>query len=513
MTIFLSFAILKPLFPTFMPQNSPKDPELLREDIIRLNHLETFREAKIEAFPAQSSRTHTLKEAFGAVEGAKVTVTGRFVAFRDMGKLAFGHLQDDSGKLQIAISEKELGKDTYKFFVKNFDLGDFVQIEGEMFTTHKGEISVLVKSYKLLAKALLPMPEKWHGLQNIEMRYRQRYLDLMSNEESMRIAKLRSVLVKELRNFFDAKGFYEVETPILQPLYGGANAKPFVTHHNALDMKLYLRVAPELYLKRLIVGGFEKVYEIARCFRNEGIDHNHNPEFTQIEYYWAYADYQDSMKLVEEMLPHLITKVGLPLKFKTEDGEVDFTPPYPRKTMRALIQEFAKMDIEDFPDQDSIYKKAKELGIEVESFDGRGKIIDEIYKKFARPNIINPIFVTDHPVELSPLAKRKADDPRYTERFQLLCVGGNELCNAFSELNDPLDQEERFKEQERLVEAGDEEGMRYDEDYITALKHGMPPTSGLGMGIDRLVKLLVNAPNLKEVILFPTLRQEKKEEK
>jgi elongation factor P--beta-lysine ligase len=274
------------------------------------------------------------------------------------------------------------------------------------------------------------MPEKWHGLQNIELRYRQRYLDLMSNVESMRIAKLRSVLVKELRNFFDAKGFYEVETPILQPLYGGANAKPFVTHHNALDMRLYLRVAPELYLKRLIVGGFEKVYEIARCFRNEGIDHNHNPEFTQIEYYWAYADYNDSMKLVEEMLPHLITKVGLPLKFKTDEGEVDFTPPYPRKTMRALIQEFAKMDIEDYPDQESIYKKAKDLGVEIESFDGRGKIIDEIYKKFARPNIINPIFVTDHPVELSPLAKRKSDDPRYTERFQLLCVIGHELSHV-----------------------------------------------------------------------------------
>jgi elongation factor P--beta-lysine ligase len=287
------------------------------------------------------------------------------------------------------------------------------------------------------------------------------------------------------------------------------HARQVSLYKAAISDNIDARVTPELYLKRLIVGGFEKVYEIARCFRNEGIDHNHNPEFTQIEYYWAYADYQDSMKLVEEMLPHLIAKVGLPLKFKTEDGEVNFTPPYPRKTMRALIQEFAKMDIEDFPDQDSIYKKAKELGVEIESFDGRGKIIDEIYKKFARPNIINPIFVTDHPVELSPLAKRKADDPRYTERFQLLCVGGNELCNAFSELNDPLDQEERFKEQERLVEAGDEEGMRYDEDYITALKHGMPPTSGLGMGIDRLVKLLVNAPNLKEVILFPTLRSER----
>jgi lysyl-tRNA synthetase class 2 len=273
-----------------------------------------------------------------------------------------------------------------------------------------------------------------------------------------------------------------------------------------LDTQLYLRVAPELYLKRSIVGGFEKVYEVAKCFRNEGIDHNHNPEFTQIEYYWAYADYRDSMKLVEELLPQVITKVGLPLKFKHEADEVDFTPPYPHKTMRELIIEYAKMDIEQYLDQPSMYAAAKKLGVEVESFDGRGKIIDEIYKKFARPHIINPIFVTDHPVELSPLAKRKADDPRYTERFQLLCVGGNELCNAFSELNDPIDQEARFKEQESLREAGDVEGMRHDEDYITALKHGMPPTTGLGMGIDRLVKLLVGAPNLKEVILFPTLR-------
>jgi lysyl-tRNA synthetase class 2 len=251
------------------------------------------------------------------------------------------------------------------------------------------------------------------------------------------------------------------------------------------------------------------VYEVARCFRNEGIDHNHNPEFTQIEYYWAYADYNNSMNLVEELLPYLIKQLGLPLKFTTEEGEVDFTPPYPRKTMRAHIKEFAKIDIEDYPDQKTLLKKAKELKVEVEDYEGRGKLIDEIYKKYARPFIKNPIFMTDHPVELSPLAKRKKDDERYTERFQLLCAGGNELCNAFSELNDPLDQEARFKEQEQLREAGDEEGMQFDEDFITALKHGMPPTSGLGMGIDRLVKLLVNAPNLKEVILFPLLRPEK----
>lgn len=482
------------------------DPNAIKEDVIRLNHLKTFEELGLATFPAQSSRTHTLAEAHTAGDGAVVTVVGRLVGMRTMGRLCFAHLKDFSGKLQIAVSEQEIGKEAFKFFTKTFDIGDFVEAAGEMFTTHKGEVSVKVKEFKLRAKALLPPPEKWHGLQDTEARYRQRYLDLMSNNDSMAIAKLRSVLVREVRNFFDAKGFYEVETPILQPLYGGANAAPFTTHHNALDTQLYLRVAPELYLKRLIVGGFEKVYEVAKCFRNEGIDHNHNPEFTQIEYYWAYADYRDSMKLVEELLPQVITKVGLPLKFKHEAGEVDFTPPYPHKTMRELIIEYAKMDIEQYLDQPSMYAAAKKLGVEVESFDGRGKIIDEIYKKFARPHIVNPIFVTDHPVELSPLAKRKADDPRYTERFQLLCVGGNELCNAFSELNDPIDQEARFKEQESLREAGDVEGMRHDEDYITALKHGMPPTTGLGMGIDRLVKLLVGAPNLKEVILFPTLR-------
>ncbi len=480
-----------------------------REDAVRLEHLNTFKEMGIEPFPSTAHRTHTLAEARAAEQGSAVTVIGRLVGMRTMGRLCFAHLKDFSSKLQLAVSEQEIGKEAFRLFTKTFDVGDFLEVDGEMFTTHKGEISVRVKAFRLRGKALLPMPEKWHGLQNVESRYRQRYLDLMSNEESMRVAVLRSVLVREIRNFFDSKGFFEVETPVLQTLYGGANAQPFVTHHEALDMRLYLRIAPELYLKRLIVGGFEKVYEVAKCFRNEGIDHNHNPEFTQIEYYWAYADYRDSMKLVEELLPRLIIAAGLPLVFTHADGkEVNFTPPYPVKTMRELIVEYAKLDIEDFPDQKSLFAEAKKRGVEVEAFDGRGKIIDEIYKKFARPFIVNPLFVTDHPVELSPLAKRKIDDPRYTERFQLLCVGGNELCNAFSELNDPIDQEERFKEQERLKLEGDTEGMPHDEDYVTALKHGLPPTTGLGMGIDRLVKLLVGAPNLKEVILFPTLRPE-----
>ena len=481
--------------------------EVLNEEQSRLARLETIRQSGIDPYPARSTRDHSLAEAKKLPVGANVVITGRLVSKREMGKLCFAHLKDFSDKLQVAISEKELGKDAFKFFTKNFDLGDFLQIEGEMFTTHKGETSVLAKKYTLISKALLPLPEKFHGLANVETRYRQRYLDLLANDEAMSIAKVRSTLVREIRNYFDHLGFFEVETPILQTLYGGANAKPFVTHHNALDMDLYLRVAPELYLKRLIVGGFEKVYEVAKCFRNEGIDNNHNPEFTQIELYWAYCDYNGLMEMMEDLLPKLITAVGLPLKFTTLGQEVDFTPPYPRQTMRDIIKQYAKIDIEDFPDQTSMYKAAIKLKIEdIQKNDGRGKLIDDIYKTYARPKIINPIFMIDHPVELSPLAKRKPENPAYTERFQLLCVGGNEMCNAFSELNDPLDQEARFKEQESLRELGDEEGMRYDEDFITALKHGMPPTAGLGMGIDRLVKVLVNADNLKEVILFPALK-------
>ena len=493
-----------------MPVQPKFSPENIREDVIRLEHLETLKKTGVEPYPARSRRTHTLASAKSAAAGSKVVVAGRLISRRDMGKITFGHLTDASGNLQIVFSLEKLGQEKFAFVNTAIDIGDFLNIEGEMFATKKGEISVLVKRCVLLAKTLLPLPEKWHGLTDVETRYRQRYLDLLANEESMRIAKVRSVLVKELRNYFDARGFYEVETPILQALYGGANAKPFVTHHNALDIPLYLRIAPELYLKRLVVGGFEKVYEIAKCFRNEGIDQNHNPEFTQIEFYQAYADYTTLMDLMEDLLPKLLKVAGVPLAFTVEGQKVNFTPPYPRQTMRAIIKEYAKLDIEAFPDQVSLFKAAKKMktaGIEPGS--GRGKLIDDIYKHFVRPRIVNPLFMIDHPVELSPLSKRKAEDPRYVERFQLLCVGGNELCNAFSELNDPLDQEARFKEQAANKEAGDEESMPYDQDFVEALKHGMPPTAGLGMGIDRFVKLIVGAENLKEVILFPTLRPEK----
>ncbi len=487
-------------------------PNEIREDIVRLERLNYLRSAGINPYPSLTEERISISEALTKPEATPVKIAGRLIAKREMGKISFSHLRDASGKIQVAFSEKELGKDQYKLFIKYFDLGDFLHIEGDIFTTHKGELTVLVKKYQLLSKALLPMPEKFHGLNDIETRYRQRYLDLIANEESMRIAKVRSLIVREIRNYFDSKGFFEVETPVLQTLYGGALAKPFVTHHNALDIPLYLRVAPELYLKRLIVGGFEKVYEVAKCFRNEGIDNNHNPEFTQIEFYWAYANYQDLMNLVEDLLPKIITAAGLPLKFKVGDDDVDFTPPYPRQTMRAIIMEYAKIDIEEFADQKSLYEKIKDLHIDgVDKDTGYGKMVDEIYKTYARPKIINPIFMIDHPVELSPLAKRKTDNDKYVERLQLVCVGGNELCNGFSELNDPIDQESRFKDQERLGAAGDEESMPYDEDFVTALKHGMPPTAGLGMGIDRLVKLLMDVQNLKEVILFPTLKPENKE--
>jgi lysyl-tRNA synthetase class 2 len=482
----------------------------ISEQKMRMSRLNEIKKAGINPFPASCDKKMNVADCKIKNIDEMAQTAGRIVAKREIGKLCFSHIKDASGKMQIALNEKELGKEKYKFFTKNIDVGDFLSIEGIIFVTHAGEKTILVKNFRLLTKTLLPMPEKFHGLTDTEQRYRKRYLDLLSNEESFNTAIIRSKIVKSIRDYFDSKGFFEVETPVLQNLYGGAMAKPFVTHHNALNISLYLRIAPELYLKRLIVGGFEKVYEIAKCFRNEGIDNNHNPEFTQIEFYWAYADYKMAMDLMEDMLPKIIKSAGLGLKFKIGNDEVDFTPPYPKVTMREIIKKYAEIDIEDYRDQKSMLAVAKKLKIDdIDKNTGRGKLVDEIYKKYARTKITNPVFMINHPVELSPLAKKLENDDRYVERFQLLCAGGNELCNAFSELNDPIDQEERFKEQERLEKAGDEESMPYDEDFVTALKHGMPPTAGLGMGIDRLVKLLTDSDNLKEVILFPTLKPEK----
>ncbi len=485
------------------------------ERLARLEKLKEIRAQKVNPYPSTAKRTHAVAEVFGDFDklaGKKKTVSlvGRLKSVRLHGGLAFANLEDESGTIQIMLKKDAVGDKVYNFFKNLVDMGDFIRVKGTLFITKTGEKTVVVEALKLLTKTLAPLPEKWHGLSDVEVRYRQRYLDLIANPSVREIFKKRSLIVKSIREFFEKDGFTEVETPILQSIPGGATARPFITHHNALDSDFYLRIAPELYLKRLIVGGLEGVFEIARCFRNEGIDWSHNPEFTQVELYKSYADYNDLMKMVERFFTYLMKKTnGGEMKTVYGKNTVDFTPPYERVTFRDILMKIGDCDIEKYPNRESMAKKARELGLEILPSDNRGKIMDEIFKKVVRPKIVNPVFVINHPIELSPLAKKIHEDPRYTERFQLL-VAGTELVNAFSELNDPQDQRERFVAQQEMREAGDVEAMRIDEDFITALEHGMPPTAGLGMGIDRLTALLTNSHNIKEVILFPTLKPENK---
>lgn len=487
------------------------------EEAARLLKLERLKKAGVDPFPARAKRSHVIaavRATWDTLLAANeiVTIAGRIRAKRGHGGILFAQIEDESGKIQIAFKKDVLGAESFQFFDATSDIGDFFQIEGTLFTTKLGEQTALVSRYQILAKALEPLPEKWHGLEDVEVRYRRRYLDLIANEQVRGIFKTRSAIIKAIREFFDERGFMEVETPILQPLAGGAAAEPFVTHHNALDIDLYLRIAPELYLKRLLVGGFERVYEIARCFRNEGIDHLHNPEFTQIEAYQAYADFNDFMNLVEELLPKVIRSVHSDISaVPFEETTINFEPPYPRVTFRDAVKQHAGHDIETTPDRPSLADAAEKLGLSVADEWGYGKILDELFKKFARPKLLNPTFVTHHPVELSPLAKKDPNSSTSVERFQLLVGRGYELVNAFSELNDPLDQEARFAEQEKARKAGDAESPEADKDFVEALKHGMPPSAGLGLGIDRLAMLLTNSHSIKEVILFPTLRPESKE--
>jgi lysyl-tRNA synthetase class 2 len=481
----------------------------------RFLKLEEIKKQKINPYPSKSKRTHTIAAVlrdFDKLFEKKRTVSlvGRLKSARVHGGSSFANIEDESGQIQLFLRKDRLGDKQYLFFKNLLDLGDFVRVKGVLFLTKTNEKTLEVESIKILTKTLGPLPEKWHGLSDTEVRYRQRYLDLISNPQVRAIFKTRSLIVEAIREFLKKNGFMEVETPILQPLAGGATARPFVTHHNALDTDLYLRIAPELYLKRLVVGGFERVFEIARCFRNEGVDWSHNPEFTQVEYYQAYADYNDLMETTEKFFHFLMKKInGGSMKIIYEKKEIDFTPPYKKITFRDIIIREANCDIEEYPDRESMAKKAKEMGLEILPSDDRGKIMDEIFKKVVRPKIINPIFVINHPIELSPLAKKIYNSPRYVERFQLL-VAGLELVNAFSELNDPIDQKERFMDQQKLREAGDVEAMEIDDDFVTALMHGLPPTAGLGMGIDRLTAIITNSHSLKEVILFPTLKPENK---
>ncbi|MFA5133616.1 MAG: lysine--tRNA ligase [Patescibacteria group bacterium] len=489
-----------------MENNQVKAPD---EALARLQKLKNFRDAKVNAYPSKASKSVDIRQVikdFDTLQGKNIQLVGRIKTLRAHGGLSFLTIEDETGVMQVALQSKNLSD--YKLFSSNLDMGDFIEAKGTLFLTHKGEKTLDVKEIRLLSKSLLPMPEKWHGLSDTEIRYRQRYLDLIANPEVRNTFRARSVIVKSIREFLNKKGFMEVETPILQPLAGGATAKPFITHHNALDTDLFLRIAPELYLKRLITGGFEKVYEVSRCFRNEGIDFSHNPEFTQVEFYWAYAEYKALMKLTEKFLEYIAGKINPSLDFEYEGKKFSLKAPYKRITYRDIVLEKTGIDINVMHDRDELSKKAEAMGIEVTPADSYARILDEIFKKKVRTTIVDPVFVIDYPIELSPLAKKKEKSNGLVERFQLV-VAGMELCNAFSELNDPLDQEERFLEQEKAREAGDEEAQRMDTDFITALKHGMPPTAGLGMGIDRLTMLLTNNHSIKEVILFPTLKPEK----
>lgn len=487
-----------------MTENIP-EVNINDERSVRLGKIQELENRGIECFPARVKREHTLTEALESAEGSLCFVVGRLMTKRDMGKLAFAHIQDESGRMQIAFKKDDLGADQYDLFAKLIDTGDILQVTGEKFITHKGEPSLLVKEWKLLAKAVLPLPDKFHGLQDEEVRYRKRYLDFLTNPDQKEKILVRARMLQSLRGFLNRKGFIEVETPILESIASGAMAESFDTHLNAYDLDVHLRICiGELWQKRLMVGGFEKTFEIGRAFRNEGVDHQHNPEFSMIEYYWAYADYEDNMRLHEEMIPLLVSESVGKLVIESEGHTIDFTVPYHRVTFHDAVLEHSGIDINNYMDVASLKQAMLEKGYEVEDEAERGKLLDSLYKQSARPRIIQPTFVLEYPVELKPLAK-KAADPRYTEMFQLI-VRGFELSNSYTELNDPIDQRSRFEEQARIAATGEEEVMAYDRDYVEALEHGMPPTTGTGIGIDRFVALITGSHTLRETMVFPMMK-------
>ena len=474
----------------------------------RLDSLSRIRARGIDPYPHSYHPSHTIRETITLFEGQgegsqDISLAGRIVAKRSMGKMSFIDIRDSSGKIQLSFRYDLLGRERYEFF-QDIDIGDIMGAEGKLFRTKAGELTLEVSDFAMLCKSLRPLPEKWHGLADVEKRYRQRYLDLISNEESRNIFTLRSKIITAIRSFLDKQGFMEVETPVLQPNAGGALARPFVTHHHALDEDLYLRIALELHLKRLVVGGFDKVYEMGRAFRNEGISVGHNPEFTLLECYQAYSDYNDMMRLVEEMLSHIAREVLGKTKIACNGKTIDLGLPWQRLYLREAIKNYCGIDFEDYPDAASLRSRMAELGMEVELSKGRGRLVDELLSTFVEPNLIQPTFLLDYPVEMSPLAKRKRGNDRLVERFEGF-VAGMEIANAFSELNDPLEQRERFRQQLK-EQVADEEVEIADEDFLQALEYGMPPTGGLGMGIDRLVMLFAGQPSIREVIFFPQLR-------
>ena len=489
--------------------NQPEEqPSLSEQRLIRRAKLKELQDAgqdpfQITKFVVKHHSTD-IKEGFEALEGAMTSVAGRIMSKRGMGKAVFCDLQDGKGRIQLYVRVDELGEEAFAKFKKT-DIGDIVGVEGEVFKTKRGEISVKAHKVTLLSKSLQPLPEKFHGLTDKEMRYRQRYVDLIMNEDVRRAFRIRTAFIKHMRRYLDERDYLEVETPVLNTISGGATARPFITHHNTLDIDMYMRIATELNLKRLTVGGFERVYEIGRIFRNEGMDTKHNPEFTTIELYQAFTDYHGMMDITEDMVVQVCQKVLGTTKVTYQGTEIDFAKGWKRMTMADAVKEYAGLDFMAM-DAEEALAAVKAKGVETEKGkESWGDLLALCYDEFVEANLTQPTFIMDYPVEVSPLAKRKAADPRLTERFECFVVG-RELCNAFSELNDPIDQRERFERQAALRAAGDDEANMMDDDFVNALEYGMPPTGGMGMGIDRLVMLLTDSASIRDVLLFPTMK-------
>lgn len=487
--------------------NMPQQEDI--NDIIRIRHEKLkalIEDGKNPYEVVRYDKTHdciNVSEDFETLEGKEVSLAGRMVGRRIMGKASFANLLDQSGKIQLYVSRNDIGEEEYAEF-KKYDIGDIIGVKGIVFLTKTGEKSVHVYSIQLLSKSLIPLPEKFHGLKDTDMRYRQRYVDLIANPEVKKTFILRSKIVSAVRSFLDGEGFLEVETPILNTVAGGATARPFITHHNTLDIDMYMRIAPELYLKRLIVGGFEKVYEMGRLFRNEGMDPRHNPEFTTVELYQAYTDYNGMMDITERLFKHIATNIIGRGTISYQGVEIEIDKPWKKITMIDAVKEYTGLDFENGELNDLI-KKAESMGAHFPEEVTWGKALFEVFDQFVEEKLVQPTFVLDYPVEVSPLAKKKASDKRLTERFEFF-ITSRELGNAFSELNDPIDQRERFMSQVKAREKGDDEAQMMDEDFVTALSYGMPPTGGLGIGIDRLVMLFTDQFNIRDVLLFPTMK-------